>query len=124
MIATGIFGVIVVAVNVFFVVSKINSGLATIHWAVILAITVVGIAYFFFVIYLVSSIISWRIVCIIIFVSMAIQRLRCVVLLHTVPVSLLTLPLSVIFGKHLSCICSSWRAFLLVISVHLKTLHL
>ena len=52
MIVTGIFGVIVIAINIFFVVDTIATSSTTLHWGVILAIAVVGLAYFGFIFYL------------------------------------------------------------------------
>lgn len=54
MIATSIFGVAVIAVNVFFVVDTIMTSLADIHWAWYILIAVIALAYFCFVFYLVS----------------------------------------------------------------------
>lgn len=54
MISTSIFGVVVIAVNVFFVVDTLITSFSNIHWAIILLVAIIGVAYFAFVIYLVS----------------------------------------------------------------------
>jgi len=52
MIATGIFGVVVIGVNVFFVADTLMTTYSNIHWAWYILIAVIGLAYFTFVIYL------------------------------------------------------------------------
>lgn len=54
MIATSIFGVLVICINIFFVVDTILEKLAGVTWAVVL-IAVVSLIYFAFVMYLVST---------------------------------------------------------------------
>jgi len=53
MVVTGSFGLLVIAINVYFVVGEL-SGLS-LHWAIILLIVVLAVAYFLFVLYLVSK---------------------------------------------------------------------
>ncbi|KAF6028214.1 SLC11A1 [Bugula neritina] len=50
MVVTGSFGLLVIAINVYFVVGEL-SGLS-LHWAIILLIVVLAVAYFLFVLYL------------------------------------------------------------------------
>ena len=54
MIATTIFGILIIAINIFFVVDTISVQLANIHWLLIVLAAIISIAYFIFIIYLVS----------------------------------------------------------------------
>ena len=63
MIFIGVFGVIVIAINIFLVVDTLPTLMTTIHWAIIIVIAIIAIAYFAFIIYLVSATTSLPTLC-------------------------------------------------------------
>ncbi|XP_067947927.1 natural resistance-associated macrophage protein 2-like isoform X1 [Watersipora subatra] len=52
MVITGVFGVIVIAINIFFVVETMVNQMSHLHWALILLAALVAVAYLLFILYL------------------------------------------------------------------------
>ncbi|XP_067945574.1 protein Malvolio-like isoform X1 [Watersipora subatra] len=52
MVITGIFGLLVITINVYFVIETMVNQVSGLHWALILLVALVAVAYFLFILYL------------------------------------------------------------------------